>query len=169
MESCRYPVASRLLHWLSAIVIFWATASGFTVALSDVSDQNRQFIADLNVAVTLIFIPLFLLRLVVIIRTGKPATPGLSKRQLQAASQAHCALYGAISVVLVSGVLMMERPMSVFGLMSFAPLLDTSATTEFFFTVHRYSCMILAGLVVMHLLAVLRHHRNGIPLLRKMI
>lgn len=169
MEKHQYHPVSRILHWISALVILWATFSGFTVAFGNVGEETAEQIGNFNVAITLVFIPFFIMRILAIWRYGKPDTPELSARQQRVAEIAHIAIYVCISVVLVSGVLMMDRPMSVFGLYELQPFLTSQTLTDGFFELHRYSCMVLAVLVTMHLAATLKHHMSGVNLLQKMV
>ena len=165
----RYPFMRRMLHWLSAAIILWALCSGFTLALTDVPESVHQWIAAFNVATTLVFFPFFLLRLMLALVQKKPSTPGLTPLQQRLAGWGHQAIYAAVLVVLVSGVLMMERPMPVYGLATLQPLLDASVVTYGFAILHRISSVVLALLVVGHIAAVIRHKRHGIPLLYKMV
>lgn len=165
----RYPLMRRILHWLSAVIILWALVSGFTLALTDVPESVHQWIAAFNVATTLVFFPFFVLRLTLALVQKKPSTPGLTALQQRVAGWGHQAIYAAVLLVLVSGVLMMERPMPVYGLATLQPLLEPSSVTYAFAIIHRISCAALALLVVGHIAAVVVHKRQGVTLLYKMV
>lgn len=165
----RYSLSRRVLHWLSAAVILWATASGFTSALATLPPVVEQTIGAFNVALTLLFIPVFGLRLWLAVSGHKPSTPGLSRRQQRTAAAGHWLIYSAVVLVLFSGFSMMERPMTVFGLFELAPWLPPSAATRFFSHLHHYSCALLALLVAGHIAAVLLHQQRGVRVMSKML
>ncbi len=169
MNIQRYSLIWRSLHWLSAVVILWAIASGFYLALFDVSDATHHWIADTNVATTLVFIPFFTLRMLIAWHSEKPETKNLSPQQQQLAHRGHQLIYLAVICVLISGVLMMERPMPFFGIAEFPALLEKGNLTQFFFWFHRCSNIALTLLVLAHLAAVVKHQLAGVPVLRKMV
>ena len=56
---------------------------------------------------------------------------------------------------------MMTRDINLFGLVSLPNPLDFPALNARFELVHKYSCRLLALLVILHVAAVIRHHRAG--------
>lgn len=165
----RYPLVWRILHWISAAVILWAMGSGFYILLVRPSEAMIHAIADFNVSVTLLFVPIFIVRLVVSQIAEKPLTPQLVDRQQQLAHRVHTIMYIAVSTVLISGVLMMERKMMIFGWLELNAVLPVGPITESFFILHRAANILLTLLLLAHILAVVKHQVNGIPILRKMI
>ncbi|WP_430460484.1 cytochrome b [Thalassolituus sp. LLYu03] len=167
--SCsRYSRARRLLHGVSAVIILWALGSGFTLATVPLTASLHDRIAAFNVATTLLFIPFFMVRTLLALWQGKPAHHALSAQQQTLANAGHVAIYGCVLVVLFSGVLMMERPVPVFGAYTFGPLLPASSVTQAFSGLHRVASGLLALLVAGHLLAVPMHQRRGVRLLQRM-
>jgi cytochrome b561 len=164
----KYSPSQVFLHWLSAIVIIWGTISGFFVALFEPALAHKEWVSFVNVSLTTLFIPFFIARLIVMWRHGKPNDHLLNKKEEKLASLGHALLYINISVVLISGVLMMERPINVFNWFSIPqPLTNPGLTQAFNFT-HILSCATLGLLVVGHVLAVLKHQYHGKALLRRM-
>lgn len=80
----------------------------------------------------------------------------------------HLLLYFTITVVLVTGVLMMERPIVVFDWFTLPQPLESPLLTGTFNTVHIASCVVLAGLVSVHILAVIKHALTGRSVLGRM-
>ena len=158
-----YSRTQVLLHWFSAVIILWATFSGFYVAFADVSASVKHTIGFINVSLTTVLVPFFALRLgLAIIGRGRHAAGEPMARI------AHWAIYAATTVVLATGVLMMERDIDVFHLLVIpAPLSDAAITADFN-RAHKYACMVLAGLVVLHVAAVIKHHLAGNPVLGRM-
>ena len=170
----RYPWIWRLLHWLSAVVILWAIFTGFYLAFFNNNEGIKHMMADFNIAVTTLFIPVFALRIAVSRYFKKPSTPQLTESQSKAANLGHWAIYWVVCLELISGILMMDRQINVFELISFAPPMIGieffgKAATDIFFMAHRISSLLLTLLIVLHVAAVIKHHRDGIPLLKKML
>jgi cytochrome b561 len=156
------------LHWVSAAVIVWTLASGFYVAGVDVPAQTGQWIAFTNVSLTTVFIPFFVWRsclFVIHLRDMRLSAMTLGE---QLAFFFHSLIYLTVGVVLLTGVLMMDRPIDVFALFKIAqPLSDPTLIAQFF-TVHVWVCVALSVLVVGHVGAVIVHELNGRRVLRRM-
>ena len=163
----KYNRCQVMLHWLSAIIIIWALISGFYVALFDVNQQLKDMIGFFNVSITTVLIPFFVLRIIVMILSRHVIAKGVSAKDYKLAKIMHLLMYIIISVVLVSGVLMMDRPVSVFGAISFPQLLIVPFALDLWFVIHKYSCIVLLLLVVLHILSVIKHHFNGNKILKK--
>ncbi|MCF4998064.1 cytochrome b [Pseudomonas syringae] len=163
-----YSKQHVLLHWVSAAVILWTLMSGFYVATVDVSVQTQQWVACINVSLTTLFIPVFIWRLIVVAcHARQMRVAALSSNRLVALF-AHRLIYLSVGIVLVTGVLMMNRPINVFGVVEFAqPLRDTRLIAAFF-TVHIWACVGLAALVALHVGAVIVHELQGNRVLRRM-
>jgi cytochrome b561 len=81
---------------------------------------------------------------------------------------AHTLIYLVISLVLVTGVLMMDRPIDVFGLLEIAQPLSDPGLISRFLTLHVWACIFLALLIVLHIGAVIVHELCGHRVLRRM-
>ncbi|HBT4794287.1 TPA: cytochrome b [Klebsiella quasipneumoniae subsp. similipneumoniae] len=167
MKENKYAWQQVVLHWISAVVIIWATVTGFWVAFSDASPKMKAWVGFFNVSLTTVFIPLFILRIYYFVRFHRP---NKGKRNLtnRIAVLVHMILYINIAVVLLTGVLMMDRDINVFHLMTIPRLIENEVITDLFFTQHIISCFTLAGLVLLHILAVIKHELSGRKILRKM-
>ena len=165
----RYPLMWRLLHWFSAIIIVWAMCSGFYILIAQPDKDVIHTIADFNVSVTLIFVPIFIIRVLMSRVLEKPITLELIASQRKLAHQVHCLMYAVVSIVLLSGVLMMERDMLIFGYYEINTLLTKGPITEGFFILHRWANIFLTLLLIAHVAAVIKHQINGIPILKKMM
>lgn len=164
--SMTYTRIQVLLHWFSAIIILWATLSGFYVALFDVADATRQAIGFLNVSLTFTLIPFFALRVLLALLRASAVQP--TSAEGWAARLAHFAIYLTTIVVLITGVLMMDRDINVFNVLTLPPPLIDVQLTSAFNAAHKYACMVLAGLLVLHIAAVIKHHASGNPVLKRM-
>jgi cytochrome b561 len=154
-----------LLHWISAVVIIWATFSGFGVALLPEHDAVRAWVENLNPQLTTVFIPFFLWRLWLYLKAGPEEAQ--STRQ-KIARLAHLALYLLIFGVLLTGVLMMSHPVTLFSLLPLPQLVYSVDALAELHTVHHILCAALGVAVAGHVLAVLQHQLAGHSVLYRM-
>lgn len=166
--NCKYSWQQVCLHWLSAAVIIWATLTGFYLFLFHPSSAVKAWISFVNVSLTTAFIPFFILRIIYCYLHGKPAANPAQARTEKIAHWVHMFLYANISLVLVTGVLMMEHSINVFNFMLIPAPLSNPLHTTFFHTVHLFSCASLALLVLLHILAVIKHQLSGQGIMRRM-
>lgn len=164
----RYSWQQITLHWISAVVIIWATLTGFYVALFNPALEHKNWVSFINVSLTTVFIPLFIIRIFYALRHGKPDDGLLNRREELLAALGHLMLYVNIALVLLTGVLMMERPIDVFALFVIPQPLHDPVLTHLFNRLHVFFCVTLALLVIGHILAVMKHQLAGKPLLRRM-
>ena len=163
----KYPLLARVFHWLSASVIIWALASGFMVAAGALPSALGKLISPFNASITTLLIPVFILRLLYRLSFTAPSLP-LPPRQRQVARGAHALIYGVALFSMASGVLMMERNIEIFGWFSFPSPLAKGELTKLISRLHFSSNFILLLLLVLHVLAVVKHHREGFPVLKRM-
>lgn len=163
-----YSKQQMLLHWVSAAVILWTLVTGFYVANVNVSNDTKQWVAGVNVSLTTLFIPVFCWRLVVFVSHLRHERMASFSSAKMLAMFVHRLIYLLVAVVLVSGVLMMDRPIPVFGLFEFPQPLSDVALTDGLFVLHIWACTALAVLVAMHIGAVILHELRGYRVLRRM-
>ncbi|MBD1553883.1 cytochrome B [Pseudomonas sp. C2L11] len=157
----RYSRSRRALHWLSAVIILWASVSGFGVQAFPPGCAIRQWVESFNPQITSVFIPLFAWRLWL-----KCTQPGSAN--LNVAGAVHWALYGLVSAVLVTGVLMMATPVTMFGLFTLPSLVHDAVWLARLHHWHQLACMALAALVGLHLAAVVWHQMRGHTVMARM-
>lgn len=169
MNTESYSWPRVLLHWISAAVILWVLVSGFWVSHMEVERSTFDRVAFINVAVSTLYIPLFVLRW--LFRHIHHCPPSLHAdwRGRLLACAVHVALYWVTALVLVSGVLMMKHEIDVFGWLTIKPLLQQPFWHEVWFDLHLISCVCLAVLLCLHIGAVLLHELAGRRVLRRML
>lgn len=165
-EASAYSKPRILLHWLSAAVTLWATLSGFGVALLDLNDPFRQWVESFNPQLTSLFIPFFAWRLWLAIKSRPQRAHRNAQERL--ASAAHKAIYVAVSGVLITGVLMMSHPVMLLALVPLPQLVHSKVALLELHELHHVLCAILAGLVALHLAAVVMHQVRGKSVLGRM-
>lgn len=169
MQARKYAWQQILLHWVSALVIIWVLLSGFYVAHLNVTPTTFHLVAFVNVAMTTLFIPIFLLRWLLRRTLFKPGSLEGAARGERIAHLVHEGLYWTTAIVLLSGVLMMDRPIDVFGWFTLAPLLGEPFWHGLWFKVHICACLLLALGVSVHIAAVVLHELAGRRVLRRML
>lgn len=169
MKGIGYSRLQIILHWISAAVILWALLSGFYVSVIEVAPEIKSMVGFINVSVTALFIPVFILRLYVAVRgshslcqVGRPLMERL-------ASWMHKSIYLITAVVLLTGILMMDRPINIFDLVFIPAPLNDPYWIERFFFIHVWACVILLFQVVLHIAAVIKHEMCGRRILKKMV
>ncbi|MEJ8862958.1 cytochrome b [Pseudomonas jessenii] len=157
-----------LLHWLSAAVILWTLLSGFLVAGFEVSAHIKESVAFFNVSLTTVFIPFYLWRLFLFFtHTRFSGMKSLSLVEVLALF-AHALIYLFVGAVLVTGVLMMDRPIDVFGVIEIGQPLSDPQLIALFLAVHTWVCVVLSLLLVAHIGAVIVHGACNHRVLRRM-
>jgi cytochrome b561 len=157
-----------LLHWISAAVIVWTLISGFYVAGNDVSEKTKHWVAFFNVSLTTVFIPFFFWRFCFFMAHAHCMRVSLLSIEEKLVWLAHALIYLMVSVVLVTGVLMMDRPIDVFGVIKIAQPLSDPVLVALFVKIHVWACVVLSGLIALHVGAVLVHELCGHRILRRM-
>lgn len=165
-EASAYTKPRIFLHWLSAAIILWATFSGFGVALLDANDPFRQWVESFNPQITSLFIPFFAWRLWLAIRAG--SSHKRETAQERVAGLAHKAIYLAVTGVLITGVLMMDHPVAMLALVTLPQLIHSKMALLELHELHHVLCAMLAGLVALHLGAVVLHQVRGKSVLGRM-
>lgn len=168
MNTSAYSTSQKLLHWVSAVIIVWALLSGFFVAVFSVPASVKAWVAFFNVSLTTVYIPVFVLRVYCSFAHGLDFSV---KRTLQEylALLVHKAMYLVLAMVLATGVLMMDRPINIYNLLSIAPLDHDPARIALYTRVHVLSCVGLLLMLVLHIGAVVMHERRGKRVMARML
>lgn len=166
----RYDGLTRFFHWSFAAVIIYTSVAGYALA-HIAGGAVHDFLSRLNMSIATVLIVLFPLRVVwKFVRVEPRALPGTPGWQRSLATGIHNLIYVTIFAVLASGFLMVPNGYSFFGLIEIHTPFPKGALTDKLFTVHRASCALLAGLIALHVLAVIKHQliaRNDV--LRRML
>ncbi|MBD1583943.1 cytochrome b/b6 domain-containing protein [Pseudoalteromonas sp. S16_S37] len=174
----RFDRLARILHWISAVVILWAMFSGLCVSLLSaqyveqtyVIQVAKHFITDFNVSLTILYMPLFVLRAIHALRTKKPHYgETLSTVQIKTANLAHICMYILVATLLCSGLLMMNRPFGVFGWITMMPIITDLQWLNVYSRIHQYSSYALLVFIFLHLGALLKHQYSGNQILKRML
>ncbi|MCG9595395.1 cytochrome b/b6 domain-containing protein [Vibrio sp. Isolate25] len=154
-----YDRASKVFHWLMAIIILYTTIAGYGMHFTTVGSPTFNFLSTLNMSLATIAVPVFLARWVwKYFRPSFNDELNTSSFQKNMAKLIHSLMYFTMFGVFTSGFLMLEHPYYFFWVIEINHFITEPEVSSFFFKVHRFSCLILASLVTLHILAVIHHH-----------
>jgi cytochrome b561 len=153
-----YGLISKLLHWISAVLLFIQIPLGFYLVDLDFGPE-RLTIEDIHVTVGLSIFYLVILRLLYKIFNPTPRLePSVFKGQKFLAKLNHVMLYVTILSISISGILKKlfngETLMIIFKKIK---IQDNFELGELFYDIHVISNYILIVLIIIHLLAVITH------------
>ena len=168
MNTADYSTCQKLLHWVSAVIIVWALLSGSVVAIFAVPASVKAWVFFFNVSLTTLYIPVFVVRVYCSFTHGLDFSVRRSPREYLAL-WVHKTMYVVLAMVLATGVLMMDRPINLFNLVSFAPFHSDPASIVWYSRVHVLSCVALLLMLVMHIGAVVMHERRGKRVMARML
>lgn len=168
MKHSSYSVGQIALHWVSAVVILWALLSGFYIALFAVESSTKEWIGFFNVSLTALYIPIFVLRLYYSFFYDFPLFARKRSLAEYMALFVHKVIYLTVAIVLLTGVLMMDRPINIFGVLFIPQPITDPTALAWYMRVHIQACVVLLILVALHIGAVIRHELFGHRVLRNM-
>lgn len=165
----RYDRLSRFLHWSVAFGMIYTLIAGYALHL--VADETaHNVLSVVNMSVGTVIAVLMVVRwLWSFFRPPVAPAKQVHSIQKNTAELAHSIMYAVAFSVLLSGFLMLDRDLRFFGLVEIPRLVQDDAVNHFFFMVHRASCMALMAMLVLHVLAVLKHEKiDKSPILSRM-
>ena len=153
-----YGLISKLLHWISAILLFIQIPLGFYLVDLDFGPE-RLTVEDIHVTMGLSIFYLVILRLLYKIFNPTPKLePSVFKGQKFLAKLNHILLYVTIISITISGILKKlfngETLMIIFKKIK---IQDNFELGELFYDIHVISNYILIVLIIIHILAVVTH------------
>lgn len=156
-----YGIVHIAIHWAMAVLIFWAAYLGLT--MTDLPDSfDKLAVYSLHKSLGLTVLALAVLRLVWKLANKKPLLPETMKGwELKAAAFTHHAIYTLLFLVPVLGWLTSESapfPLQYFDLFQVPMAGIGGDAAKFMLDVHEWVAKALLLLVIVHVLAALKHH-----------
>lgn len=153
----RYDKFTRLLHWIIAIGIIYASIVGYSLHFIT-NPSVFTFFSELNMALATVVTVLMVIRFIWrFFRKSVPYDDHFSRAKKGFVVLMHEVFYLIIFVVLISGFLMLKNHYSFFGLFDIPQPIVNEPVNEFFFQVHRVGCASLAIMLLLHVAAVIKH------------
>lgn len=162
-KQTHYDLLTRLFHWIMAVAIIYNMVFGYIMFLiEDTYPVIYNFIGEINVSIASVVAILFIFRWVWSHFRNEPKSKcKLSLLQKKTAHFFHSTLYLNMFIVYLSGFLMLKHSIEVFWLIELANPVTNPGINNFFFIMHRYSCISLTLFVLTHILAAVKHHFIG--------
>ena len=157
----QYSSGSKLLHWLIAVIVIVMLSGSFF--LEDLPETIKSTAIMLHKSFGLTILGLMVLRLVWIIRSGKPALPSAVPRWERYLSHAiQHSLYLLLFLMPVCGWIMSvaaAHTPTYFGLFEvpFPGIVANKALSNWMFSAHETIAWIIIGLLVLHVAGALKH------------
>ena len=153
-----YGLISKLLHWISAILLFIQIPLGFYLVDLDFGPE-RLTIEDIHVTVGLSIFYLVILRLLYKIFNPTPRLePSVFKGQKFLAKLNHVMLYVTILSITISGILKkLFNGETLTIIFKKIKIQDNFELSELFYDIHIISNYVLIVLIIIHILAIITH------------
>jgi len=153
-----YGIISKVLHWLSAIVLFIQIPLGFYLVDLDFGEQ-RITIEDIHVTLGLTVFYIIIIRLINNILNPTPKLdPSIFKGQRFLAKMNHVLLYIAILSITISGILKkLFNGETLIILFREIQINENFDLADRFYEIHILSNYTLIGLIILHITAVIIH------------
>tara|TARA_Y100001970_G_scaffold269911_1_gene363152 strand:- start:98 stop:625 length:528 start_codon:yes stop_codon:yes gene_type:complete len=153
-----YGLISKVLHWLSAILLLIQIPLGFYLVDLDFGEERINF-ENIHVILGLTIFYIVIIRLVnKIINPTPKLDPGIFKGQVFLAKMNHILLYLAILSITISGILKkLFNGEILFLFFKEIQIKDNFELADQFYNIHILSNYIILVLIAIHLIAVIIH------------
>jgi cytochrome b561 len=164
-----YTRTAIVLHWLIALLLL--SQFGFGWLLEDIPRNTpaRGYWVNLHKSTGVLIGLLIVLRIGWRLRHAPPPAPPMQAWQRRAAHASHLAMYACMVLMPLSGYLasnFSKHGIKLFNVVRLAPWgSDDKLLYALFNQVHKVTGVLFAALIVVHLLAVLKHtlvNRDGV-------
>lgn len=156
-----YGTLARALHWVAAIGIFYLIYLGLEQADMERGPEKTAVRAT-HASWALLILGVMTIRIIWRFMNETPAHPdGMPGWQRVAASGAHWAIYAAVYLQLVAGIVTVAtngNGLPFFGTTIPVPVAENREAHKFWEEIHEFAWKPLAALLVLHVLASLYNH-----------
>jgi cytochrome b561 len=166
-----YGFFSKVLHWLSAILLFIQIPLGFYLVDLDFGEERITF-ENIHIILGLTIFYLVIIRLIKNIINPTPKLDvSIFKGQKFLAKMNHVLLYVTILSITISGILKkLYNGESLVIIFKKIKLNNNFELAEIFYDVHVFSNYLMITLIALHILAVIAHKLFfGDNILKKML
>jgi cytochrome b561 len=158
-EDRRYPVPSRLLHWLVAVLLIAVWPLGMVIKF--INEDAKLSFYMLHESLGFLILWLMLARLAVRLLWPPPPRPPLPLWQERVAETVHALLYVALIAQPAIGFLTTNAfgfPLDWFGLVTVWSPIGRSDAAEILKSIHIFLGWSILALFALHIGGVLQHH-----------
>lgn len=159
----KYPLSSRIIHWLMAVLILFLLGLGiYMTEFLSKEAPNRLEVYSFHKSLGVIALIFIFIRIINRLLVKAPALPKtMPKHEIILAHLGHFTLYVLMVLVPLSGYLMSNSfgyPVNLFSL-ELPSLVSTNFELgKVFSETHEVCAYSLLGVIVLHVVAVLKHH-----------
>ncbi len=171
----RWSLAQRRLHWWSAALVVLTGVLAVLMVWLPFSEMLAKFLAyQLHKTFGLLVFSVVLARLALRALRPAPALEGLSPGVLRLAGIGQAGMYALLLAVPVLGWLAAQAaagpvPTTIFLVIPVPHVLDPNpALYAWLRPVHQVAAYTLLGLAALHAALAVKHHRQGVPVFRRM-
>jgi len=153
-----YGLISKVLHWLSTILLFIQIPLGFYLVDLDFGEERLTF-ENIHIIIGLTIFYLVIFRLVKnIINPTPKLNNSIFKGQKFLAKINHLLLYVTILSITISGILKkLYNGESLIIIFKKIKIEDNFELSEIFYDVHVFSNYVMIALIALHVVAVIIH------------
>lgn len=158
----KYAKSSRIIHWLMALIIFVALATGIYMTNNNLNVNFRMKIYNFHKSIGVVILVLIIYRIINRFKNKPPILPpSISLIEQRLAKIGHFGLYLLMITTPISGYLMSS--FAGFNIIFFGieiPNILSQGNLEIahiFKEIHEISAFSLLGLIVFHILGTLKH------------
>ena len=153
-----YGLISKVLHWLSAILLLIQIPLGFYLVDLDFGEERLTF-ENIHIIIGLTIFYLVIIRLVKnIINPTPKLNTSIFKGQKFLAKINHLLLYVTILSITISGILKkLYNGESLIIIFKKIKIEDNFELSEIFYDVHVFSNYVMIALIALHVVAVIIH------------
>lgn len=156
-----YGAVSRANHWIVSLAILGMLVVGFYLEFGGLSREAKGPLMNLHKATGTVLLFVIAWRVIWRLRQGFPAPlPGIAAWQVTASRFVHWGLLICILLMPLSGAsrsLLGGRPIDIYGLFLIPPFGKIEGFSDIAGLVHAVTAYALAGLIVLHVAAALKH------------
>lgn len=157
-----YGRVSRANHWITALFFLAMLGLGFTLSYAEFSRDTRAPLMLVHKATGVLLLGWAAWRVGWRIRNGFPSPPAPHPRwQIRLSKLVHVGLLTAILLMPFSGLmdsLLGGRDVDMYGLFVIPAIAESEPLEQLAERIHSVTAYTLAGLLVLHIGAALRHH-----------
>ena len=153
-----YGIISKLLHWISALLLFAQIPIGFYLVDLDFGTE-RMSLENIHVAIGLSIFYIVILRLIYKMFNPTPELgSSVFKGQRFLAKLNHVLLYVTILSITISGILKkLFNGETLTIIFKKIRIQDNFKLGELFYDIHVFSNYLMIALIIIHLMAVIIH------------
>ncbi len=170
-EALKYPKPMRIMHWLMAVLVIGLLAVG--LLMGDMADSPAKWqVYGLHKSFGIIVLALLIIRIGIRLKsTVPPLNPTFSTLIKRLANLNHLALYVLMLIMPASGYLMSMlggHGVSVFGLPLPNLVGEDKKLGHLAYETHEIAANLLIAVLVLHILAVIKHAVDKQDVFRRM-